>query len=119
MLSRAYIVCIHDVDAWQRLISVTALVVSNCIMKDMRLLQHRSIASPTKGDVMCFVLWQAAQAAGKYLIEKFIVHGLVAAVSLPMTLLSVSSLIDSQWTVVSLLCTLPGDESQHDMRQPL
>ena len=43
---------------------------------------------------------QAAQAAGKWLVEKFIVHGLVAAVSLPMTLLSVSSLIDSQWTVV-------------------
>ena len=56
---------------------------------------------------MWVVLAQAAQAAGKWLIEKFIVHGLVAAVSLPMTLLSVSSLIDSQWTVVSLLCTLP------------
>ena len=46
---------------------------------------------------------QAAQAAGKWLIEKFVVHGLVAAVALPMTLMSVSSLIDSQWTVVSLL----------------
>lgn len=46
------------------------------------------------------LLVQAAQAAGKWLIEKFLVHGLVAAVALPMTLMSVSSLIDSQWTVV-------------------
>ncbi len=45
---------------------------------------------------------QAAQAAGKWLIEKFVIHGLVAAVALPMTLMSVSSLIDSQWTVVRL-----------------
>ena len=69
---------------------------------------------------MWFVLAQAAQAAGKYLIEKFIVHGLVAAVALPMTLLSVSSLIDSQWTVVSLPCPLPAswDLSQHDVREP-
>ena len=59
---------------------------------------------------MWSVLAQAAQAAGKYLIEKFIVHGLVAAVALPMTLLSVSSLIDSQWTVVSIPCTLPANE---------
>ena len=47
-------------------------------------------------------LMQAAQAAGKWLIEKFIIHGLVAAVALPMTMMSISSLIDSQWTVVSL-----------------
>ena len=56
---------------------------------------------------------QAAQAAGKWLIEKFIVHGLVAAVALPMTLMSVSSLIDSQWTVVSLLELLQTSRSWH------
>ena len=69
---------------------------------------------------MWSVLAQAAQAAGKYLIEKFIVHGLVAAVALPMTLLSVSSLIDSQWTVVSLPCTLAAKWNlfQHDVGEP-
>lgn len=44
---------------------------------------------------------QAAQAAGKWFIEKFLVHGLIAAISLPMTVLGVSKLIDSQWSVVS------------------
>ncbi len=39
--------------------------------------------------------------AGKWFIEKFLVHGLIAAISLPMTVLSVSSLIDAQWNVVS------------------
>ena len=52
---------------------------------------------------LCCMSMQAAQAAGKWLIEKFLVHGLVAAVALPMTLMSVSTLIDSQWTVVSLV----------------
>ena len=61
----------------------------------------------------CAVPVQAAQAAGKWLIEKFIVHGLVAAVALPMTLMSVSSLIDSQWTVVSLFGLLLTARSQH------
>ena len=39
--------------------------------------------------------------AGKWFIEKFLVHGLIAAISLPMTILSVSSIIDAQWSVVS------------------
>lgn len=50
-----------------------------------------------------FVLLQAAQMAGKWFIEKFLVHGLIAAISLPMTVLSVSSIIDAQWSVVSCL----------------
>ena len=43
---------------------------------------------------------QAAQMAGKWFIEKFLVHGLIAAISLPMTIFSVSSIIDAQWSVV-------------------
>ncbi|CAK0785406.1 hypothetical protein CVIRNUC_008615 [Coccomyxa viridis] len=63
--------------------------------------------------IVNFLKDQAAQAAGKYLIEKFIVHGLVAAVALPMTLLSVSSLIDSQWTVVMNRAVLAGQLLAH------
>ena len=69
-------------------------------MEDIGFLQCRTLSALTRAGIKWCVLAQAAQAAGKYLIEKFIVHGLVAAVALPMTLLSVSSLIDSQWTVV-------------------
>ncbi len=39
--------------------------------------------------------------AGKWFIEKFLVHGLIAAIALPMTVLSVSSIIDAQWSVVN------------------
>lgn len=65
---------------------------------------HQMYAA-ARGSLSCksAVPVQAAQAAGKWLIEKFVIHGLVAAVALPMTLMSVSSLIDSQWTVVSLV----------------
>ena len=54
---------------------------------------------------------QAASRAGKYLIENFVIHGLVAAVALPMTVLSVSSLIDSTWAVVicrHIAISVPG-----------
>ena len=44
---------------------------------------------------------QAYSAAGMYLIENFVIHGLVGAVALPMTVLNVSGLIDSTWAVVS------------------
>ena len=47
-------------------------------------------------------LSQAYSAAGKYLIENFVIHGLVGAVALPMTVLNVSGLIDSTWAVVSV-----------------
>lgn len=44
---------------------------------------------------------QAYSQAGKYLIENFVIHGLVAAVALPMTVLNVSGVIDSSWAVVN------------------
>ena len=42
---------------------------------------------------------QAAQAAGKWFLS-MIAHGIVAALSLPLTALSATSLIDMQWNVV-------------------
>jgi hypothetical protein len=42
---------------------------------------------------------QAAQAAGKWFLN-MIAHGIVAALSLPLTALSATSLIDMQWNVV-------------------
>ncbi|CAL5224218.1 g6865 [Coccomyxa viridis] len=63
--------------------------------------------------IVSFLKDQAAQAAGKWLIEKFVIHGLVAAVALPMTLMSVSSLIDSQWTVVMNRAVLAGQLLAH------
>ena len=54
------------------------------------------------------------------MIENFVIHGLVGAVALPMTVLNVSGLIDSTWAVVSdklcsaahwrlrLKCGVPG-----------
>ena len=44
---------------------------------------------------------QATSRAGMYLIENFVIHGLVGAVALPLTILNVSGLIDSCWAVVS------------------
>ena len=44
---------------------------------------------------------QAYTRAGQYLIENFVIQGLVAAVALPMGVISVSNLIDSNWAVVS------------------
>jgi len=46
-------------------------------------------------------LLQALARTGKYLIEKFVIHGLVGAVALPMTVLNVSGLIDSTWAIVT------------------
>ena len=37
--------------------------------------------------------------AGKYLVEQFVVQGLVAAVALPMTVMSAANLIDTWWAV--------------------
>ena len=42
---------------------------------------------------------QVTMEAGKYLVEQFVVHGLVAAVALPMTVMSAANLIDTWWTV--------------------
>ena len=42
---------------------------------------------------------QVTAEAGKYLVEQFVVHGLVAAVALPMTVMSAANLIDTWWTV--------------------
>ena len=42
---------------------------------------------------------QAAQAAGKWFLN-MVAHSIVAAVSLPLTALSATSLIDMQWNVV-------------------
>ena len=37
--------------------------------------------------------------AGKYLVEQFVVQGLVAAVALPLTVMSAANLIDTWWAV--------------------
>ncbi|CAL8463668.1 g3202 [Coccomyxa elongata] len=63
--------------------------------------------------IMAFIKDQAAQMAGKWFIEKFLVHGLIAAISLPMTVLSVSSIIDAQWNVVSNRAVLAGQLLAH------
>ena len=42
---------------------------------------------------------QVTAEAGKYLVEQFLVHGLVAAVALPMTVMSAANLIDTWWSV--------------------
>lgn len=42
---------------------------------------------------------QVTMEAGKYLVEQFVVHGLVAAVALPMTVMSAANLIDTWWAV--------------------
>ena len=44
--------------------------------------------------------WQAYTRAGQYLIENFVIHGLVGAVALPMTILNISGVIDSTWAIV-------------------
>lgn len=46
-----------------------------------------------------FVKNKVTAEAGKYLVEQFVVHGLVAAVALPMTLMSAANLIDTWWAV--------------------
>ncbi|KAK9823941.1 hypothetical protein WJX72_006533 [[Myrmecia] bisecta] len=52
------------------------------------------------GALMKFIKSKATQEAGKYMVEHFLVHGLMAAVALPMTVLSASNFIDSNWAVV-------------------
>ena len=42
---------------------------------------------------------QVTMEAGKYLVEQFVVQGLVAAVALPMTVMSAATLIDTWWAV--------------------
>lgn len=42
---------------------------------------------------------QITTEAGKYLVEQFVVQGLVAAVALPMTVMSAANLIDTWWAV--------------------
>jgi len=79
---------------------------AHCKMSLYRCVQHGLVGvelmrlRQNLSDSGC-VLLQAAQVAGKWFIEKFLVHGLIAAISLPMTVLSVSSIIDAQWSVVS------------------
>ena len=43
---------------------------------------------------------QAYTRAGQYLIENFVIHGLVGAVALPMTILNISGVIDNTWAIV-------------------
>lgn len=42
---------------------------------------------------------QAAQEAGGMFLDKFVLHGLLGAASLPLTALSAASIIDSAWAV--------------------
>ncbi|KAL0054954.1 hypothetical protein WJX82_005086 [Trebouxia sp. C0006] len=46
-----------------------------------------------------FVKNKVTMEAGKYLVEQFVVQGLVAAVALPMTVMSAANLIDTWWAV--------------------
>ena len=43
---------------------------------------------------------QATQEAGKFLVDRVLVPGLIGAVTLPLYVLSATSLIDSTWAVV-------------------
>ena len=43
---------------------------------------------------------QAAQKAGGMFLDKFVLHGLLGAATLPLTALSAASIIDSAWAVV-------------------
>ncbi len=45
------------------------------------------------------IMLQVTMEAGKYLVEQFVVQGLVAAVALPMTVMSAANLIDTWWAV--------------------
>ena len=42
---------------------------------------------------------QAAQKAGGMFLDKFVLHGLLGAATLPLTALSAASIIDSAWAV--------------------
>ncbi|KAA6416645.1 MAG: hypothetical protein FRX49_13381, partial [Trebouxia sp. A1-2] len=46
-----------------------------------------------------FIKNKVTMEAGKYLVEQFVVQGLVAAVALPMTVMSAANLIDTWWAV--------------------
>ncbi|KAA6418450.1 MAG: hypothetical protein FRX49_11610 [Trebouxia sp. A1-2] len=46
-----------------------------------------------------FIKNKVTVEAGKYLVEQFVVQGLVAAVALPMTVMSAANLIDTWWAV--------------------
>ena len=48
---------------------------------------------------MHIAVLQITTEAGKYLVEQFVVQGLVAAVALPMTVMSAADLIDTWWAV--------------------
>lgn len=50
-------------------------------------------------ELFSLLLGQVTMEAGKYLVEQFVVQGLVAAVALPMTVMSAANLIDTWWTV--------------------
>eukprot|EP00884_Botryococcus_braunii_P011363 jgi/Botrbrau1/20227/Bobra.31_1s0023.2 len=51
---------------------------------------------------------KAAQEAGKYLIENFLVHGIFGAIAAPMWVLKGAGFIDTPWRVVMNRATLVG-----------
>ena len=61
------------------------------------------VAGPAKKLRGASCIAQAAQAAGKWFLS-MIAHGVMAALTLPLTALSATSLIDLQWNVVWPFC---------------
>ena len=67
------------------------------ILFPKHIIQYSSACQPH--DTHPNVAVQVTMEAGKYLVEQFVVQGLVAAVALPMTVMSAANLIDTWWAV--------------------